>query len=283
MSVVREFHYRLARRTPGWRPGSHRGASLGSGQEFIAHERLYDRPDPRRLDLRASLANIDRQWLVRSTRQRASINVHVIVDVSASMSFGPHGGKLAVAAEFLQALGNSAFRAGDTLSMLAFDSRLRVDLYVPPLRGRGIGERMARQVLESRGAAGDGSALREASMLMRRAGLVFLLSDFHWPLQGLRHALDPLVHSLVVPLVLWSSAELQPPAADGFAPLRDVESGRRRALWIRPQLRSDWHASVLTRREQLARIFQARGIRPFYVIDQFSSAALSRYFFELAG
>jgi hypothetical protein len=281
--VAREFHYRLARRTPGWRPGSHRGASLGSGQEFIAHERLYDRPDPRRLDLRASLANIERQWLVRSTRQRASINVQVIVDVSASMSFGPNGGKLAMAADFLEALGNSAFRAGDTLSMLAFDSRLRTDLYVAPLRGRGMGEMMARQVLESRGAAGDGSALQDTSVLMSRAGLVFLLSDFHWPLQGLRRALDPLVHSLVVPLVLWSSAELQPPAEDGFAPLRDVESGRRRALWIRPQLRSEWRASVVARREQLAATFQPRGIRPFYVIDRFNSAALSRYFFELAG
>ena len=281
--MAREFHYRLARRTPGWRPGSHHGASLGSGQEFIAHERLYDRPDPRRLDLRASLANIERQWLVRSTRQRASINVHVIVDVSASMSFGPNGGKLAIAAEFLEALGNSAFRAGDTLSMLAFDSRLRTDLYVPPLRGRGTGEMMARRVLDSRGAAGDGSALREATMLMRRAALLFLLSDFHWSLQGLRRALDPLVHALVVPLVLWSSAELQPPAEDGFAPLRDVETGRRRTLWVRPQLRSDWHASVCARREELARIFQPCGMRPLYVIDQFSSASVSRYFFELAG
>ena len=49
-----EFHYRLPRRGRGWRQGSHAGSSLGLGQEFVSHRRLYDWPDPRRLDLRAS-------------------------------------------------------------------------------------------------------------------------------------------------------------------------------------------------------------------------------------
>ena len=46
MSEHREFHYRLPQRIGGWRPGSHRGSSLGAGQEFVSHMRLYDRPDP---------------------------------------------------------------------------------------------------------------------------------------------------------------------------------------------------------------------------------------------
>ncbi|MDF3837537.1 MxaS protein, partial [Cupriavidus basilensis] len=58
MSGLHEFHYRLPARAGGFRPGSHLGTSLGPGQEFAAHMRLLDNPDPRRLDLRASVRNL---------------------------------------------------------------------------------------------------------------------------------------------------------------------------------------------------------------------------------
>ena len=55
MGAPQEFHYRLPYRVGGWRPGAHPGTRLGAGQEFVSYMSLYDRPDPRRLDLRASL------------------------------------------------------------------------------------------------------------------------------------------------------------------------------------------------------------------------------------
>ena len=89
MDAPEEFHYRLPGRISGQRPGSHRGSSVGAGQEFVTHLSLYDRPDPRRLDLRASLRTLrDDDWLVRVNRQRAGTAVRAIVDVSASMCFG---------------------------------------------------------------------------------------------------------------------------------------------------------------------------------------------------
>src|SRR5512141_2004802 len=109
MSAVQEFHYRLPYRVGSQRPGSHPGSSLGAGQEFVSHMSLYDRPDPRRLDLRASLRSLGGDWLVRVNRQRAGVPVHVIADVSASMSFGSRRTKLDVAADFVEALGQSAF------------------------------------------------------------------------------------------------------------------------------------------------------------------------------
>ncbi|HEY5754488.1 MAG TPA: hypothetical protein VIU34_01635, partial [Steroidobacter sp.] len=128
MSTSREFHYRLPRRSGGWRPGSHPGSSLGAGQEFVSHVSLYDRPDPRRLDLRASLREVRGDWLVRVNRQRVSVPVHVVADVSTSMSFGAPQSKLQVLADFVTALGHSAFRVGDALGMLAFDAHERTDL-----------------------------------------------------------------------------------------------------------------------------------------------------------
>src|SRR5689334_19156363 len=121
MAAPQEFRYRLPHRAGGQRPGSHPGSSLGAGMEFVAHMKLYDRPDPRRLDLRASLSNIGGDWLVRVHRQRAAISVQVLVDVSSSMRFGSPAAKLDVVADFVEALGPSAFRLGDSVGMLAFD------------------------------------------------------------------------------------------------------------------------------------------------------------------
>lgn len=283
MSEHREFHYRLPRRIGGWRPGSHRGSSLGAGQEFVSHMRLYDRPDPRRLDLRASLRNIQQEWLVRVNRQQASTPVNAVVDVSASMGFGSRRSKLDIAAEFVEALGQSSFRVGDALGMLAFDSRERTDLFVPAMVSRGIGETMAKLLRNTSGGAGNATGLADAIQhLAGRQGLVFLVSDFHWPLAGLSDALDALVHSFVVPVVIWVTAEIQPPAHDGLAQLRDMESGAQRTLWMRPRIRERWVESAAARRTELDQQFASRGIRPFYVTGQFDSEAMSQYFFEVA-
>ena len=102
----------LPYRVGGWRPGAHPGTRLGAGQEFVSHMSLYARPDPRRLDLRASLRDLSNDWLVRVHRQRASVPVHAIVDVSASMAFGARKTKLQVAADFVEALGQSAVAGG---------------------------------------------------------------------------------------------------------------------------------------------------------------------------
>jgi hypothetical protein len=283
MSEHREFQYRLPQRMGGWRPGSHRGSSLGAGQEFVSHMRLYDRPDPRRLDLRASLRNIQQEWWVRVHRQQASIPVHAVVDVTASMSFGSPRSKLAVAAEFVEALGQSTFRVGDALGMVAFDSRERADLFVPARVNRGMGATLATLLRSSRGAAGDAAGLVKAIQpLAGRRGLVFLVSDFHWPLDDLRAALDLLVQSFVVPVVVWDAAEMQPPAHNGLAQVRDMESGAQRTMWMRPRMRKQWLESAAARRVQLHQLFAARAMRPFYVTGQFDGEAMSQYFFEVA-
>lgn len=245
--------------------------------------RLYDRPDPRRLDLRASLRSIQQEWLVRVNRQQASIPVHAVVDVSASMGFGSKRTKLEVAAEFIEALGRSAFKVGDALGMLAFDSQERTDLYVPAMVGRGMGDTMAVMLRSTGGTAGDARGLEAAiEQLAGRRGLVFLVSDFHWPLAGMHAALDSLVQSFVVPIVIWDAAEIEPPRQDGLAQLRDVESGTQRSLWLRPRLRTRWRASAMARRAELDRIFASRAMRPFYVTGEFDSEAMSQYFFEVA-
>ena len=283
MSTLQEFHYRLPGRASGWRPGSHRSHSLGGGQEFVTHARLFDHADPRRLDLRASLRSIDGEWLVRAMRQRAALAVHAIVDVSASMGFGAPRTKLDYAADFVEALGTSAFRIGDAAGMFAFDGTEREDLFFPAVRSRGIGVEMAAALRRGAGGAGSIDALlRVCGHLAGRGGLVFLLSDFHWPLARLGDVLDTLAPAYVVPILTWDAAEMQPPAADGIAPLRDAETGMQRTVWMRPALRARWRDAIAQRRAELDRIFTSRGLRPFLGSGRFDPDALSQYFLEVS-
>jgi hypothetical protein len=296
MDTPKEFHYRLPSRVGGQRPGSHSGSSIGAGQEFLTHMSLYDRPDPRRLDLRASLRSLNEDWRVRVNRQRAGIAVRALVDVSASMSFGGQQPKLHVAADFIEALALSAFRIGDAAGMMAFDEAERPDLFVPARVSRGMGTIMAaalrgageandraagrsRALARSKGSTIDG--LQEAaSHLTAQQGLVFLVSDFHWPLERLDVVLDSLAHASVVPIVVWDRAETEPPTRNALASLRDAESGVRRTLWLRPRLRQDWRRAVARRRAEIDDFFATHAIRPFYMEGAFDADSLSRYFFE---
>lgn len=286
MTSLHEFYYRLPARAGGFRPGSHLGTSLGHGQEFAAHMRLLDNPDPRRLDLRASLRNLRREWLVRVHRQRVSVPVHAVVDVSASMRFGARASKLHVAADFLEGLGHSAFRAGDPVGMLAFDAVERTDLFVPARHSRGAGYAMSAMLREfaSAGAsarAGGAEGLSQAARrLADRQGLIFLVSDFHWALEVLDGILDMLAQAYVVPMITWDPAEAEPPPGNALLAVRDAESGRQRTLWVRKTLRAQWRDAVAARRARLDALFLARGLRPIHLHGAFEAEAVSRYFLE---
>jgi len=280
MEDVQEFRYRAPQRVPGWRTGSHAGTAPGSGLAFATHLRLQDHPDPRRLDLRASIASLRSEWLVRVNRQQAAMTVRLLVDVSASMRFGTPS-KLEVAAGFVRALGQSAFRVGDAVGMAAFDRAERPDLRVSAWRHRGMGEMLASLLLQSESGAGGSEGLREAAALLAgRSGIVFLVSDFQWPLAGLGDVLDMLAPAHVVPLVVWDDAEVEPPEGDGLAVLRDAESGRSRTLWLRPALRTRWRETVREQRRALDCLFGARGLRPFYLQGAFDAQALTNHLCE---
>lgn len=281
MSALAEFSYRLGRRGRGWQSGSHAGTTLGVGQEFVSHMPLHDWPDPRRVDLKASIRSLSDEWLVRVSRQRVGVSVYALVDVSASMKFGASRSKLDVAADFVESLGHSAFHAGDKLGMLGFDAKAREDLFLPAMSTRGAGELMSTMLRAARVAPGGIEGLEDAiPHLAARPSLVFLVSDFHWSLERLGHALDLLTPALVVPIVIWDQAEVEPPARSALAFLSDVETNVRRTVWLRASYRQRWRDAVLQRRYELNQLFATHGTRPFFVTGQFDAEAMSKYFLE---
>ncbi len=288
--AVTEFHYRIPGSVGGLRPGAHAGRSLGTGMAFAAHRRLFDHPDPRRLDLRASLREPSGDWLVRIQRQRAAVPVHAVVDVSASMRWGSQRPKLHGVADFIEALGHSAFRSGDALGLLAWDLAPRDDLQVIARHNRGAGlvmadalRRVCTEPIGTHAHAGEQGAQAMATQLGRlagREGLVFVVSDFHGPLDRLGPALARLAPACVVPIVVWDPAETEPPAAGALLATSDAETGARRTLWLREGLRRQWRTAVADRRETLRALFAAQGLAPFHLQGHFDAEALTRHFLE---
>ena len=232
-----EFHYRARFATASLHPGAHRSRAAGAGLDFAASVPLARARDPRRLDLRAALRDPFGGWWAHEYRQRSSVPVLLIADVSASMR-----PRRSVVEAFAGALARSAQRRGDAFGLIGFASAVQAALLALPSRSRAS----AGQVLAALQAAPfDGrnaQAIEHAAELAPRASaLGFVLSDFQFAPALLERALARLARHDVVPVWVHHAA----PAADasGLLELRNAETGAWRSLWMRPALARRWAAA----------------------------------------
>lgn len=276
MSLV-EVRYRLSAPAGGWFPGAHRSTHGDTGFEFRGHAPLTDAPDARRLDLHASLRDPFGQWQVRLASERKAITVAVVADRSASMGFEGPVRKADVLADLVESLAWSAWRSGDRFGYVGAGDT--VEHTLPPSRQRGAGLALAAALRTQVPAGRSARGLRDAHRhLPARRGLVFLVSDFHWPLDEVRTVLRTLALHDVVPVVLWQPAEFTLGAGHGLAPALEPESGARHWIWWRPALRERWQAAAAARREALLALMQAERLAPVFVEAAFDADALTRHF-----
>ena len=278
-ATLREIHYRVGAPVLGHFPGHHRSTRGTGGFEFRGHASLLDAPDPRRLDLHASLRDPFGDWRVRIYSQRKSVPVTVVADLSASIGFAGRHAKLAVLADFVESLAWSAWRTGDSFGFIGCDSALRADLRQPQTRARGAGGEIARRLRALHPEGRDARGLLDAPRhLSRQRALLFLVSDFHLPLELVAAVLDGLSVHEVVPTVLWDPLEFGLSAARGLAQVIDPESGRQRLVWWRPALRARWEAAHAQRREALLQLFRARRLKPLFIEGGYDADAVTRHF-----
>ncbi|WP_085315733.1 DUF58 domain-containing protein [Derxia lacustris] len=255
-----EFDYRIRWRSAEVLPGAHRGLRDGAGSEFGGHVGLLGAPDPRRLDLRASIANPGGGWLFRRMRQHSGIGVMLLLDVSASMAAG--GARMATLAWLARLIGHSARRGGDSFGAIAADARLRDALHLPPTRAPGaVAEFAARLDAFVPDGHGHAGLVEAADSLAGRRRLVFVASDFCWPLADVDRLLQALAPHQVQPLLLTAGSGL-PAGPDGLIEVDDAEGGAGRALWLRPAQRARWQTALADWRRGLAERFAAHGIAP---------------------
>jgi len=275
-----EFVYRVPWRTGSVYPGAHPGKQAGTGLLFRWHVPLIQYPDPRRIDLRASLLDPFQTCQVRVQEQRASIPVFVIVDLSASMGYEGQQHKLKTVADFLLSLANSAHRTGDAVGLAAFAEGIRPVLYQPLSRQTQVLRDLAAQLARLKPKGSNARGLAKANQFLpAQRSLVFFLSDYHLPIAFLKQVLSSLSRHDVVPVVLWDKEE-EVPQQSGLACLQDLETGQERLLWLRPELRQRMRSSYAERRQRLAQLFRQSGREPLFLKEGFQADAVSRYFLE---
>lgn len=277
-----EFSYRYPRNVFGNIPGAHRGTSLGAGDRFAGFADLFDYPDPRRLDLRASLRNNlsggEDRWLVRRYQQRSPITLWMMADLSRSMAISNVNHQHL--ANLTHLIAHSAIGLGDRFALAGFDSDLRRDVSIMPTRQRSIpliAADMIRDAIPARSAGIDG-LIHATNMITSSHAMVFLASDFCCDIDLIDRALRQLSRYTIIPIVWQHDDVSHLPSHAGWTEMRDSETGERRSVWMRPSIKNRWQNTMTTHFEQLTACFMKHRVRPLFTAGAVMGEQLTHYF-----
>ncbi len=277
------LHYRVRWKPVGTHPGASGGVQAGSGDQLRALVQLRDHPDPRRLDLRASLRDpLERLW-VRDFHLNTALKLVVLMDMSASMGYVGRVDRMAVARDIAAHLALAAWKSGDAFGLYGANETPRRDAMLPPRVNRGAWLWVQKQLAQVKphGASAAGM-LKLVSQLPRKRALVCIVSDFRWPEGELERLLKNLAHHDVAPIVLQDPAEVDALPERGIAILRDAETGADRFVWMRPGLTRAVADARQRHLDAITRACRAAGRKPFLVRGEFDPLALTCHFLERA-
>ena len=223
---IRSMELRARIVVEGFFKGIHRSPYHGFSVEFSEYRPYTPGDDPRYLDWRV-LARSDRYY-IKKFEDETNLRCHLLLDQSRSMDYGSLGHTKARYASTLAAtLAYFLQTQGDAVGLAAFDERIEEFL---PARNRPGHRRRLMHALDrpARGTATDLAApIRRVAEMLKRRGLIVLISDLLAPIDTLRTHLAYLRavgHEVVIFQVL-DPAELSFDF-DQPALFRDAETGR---------------------------------------------------------
>jgi uncharacterized protein (DUF58 family) len=222
---IRNLELRARVVVEGFWNGLHRSPYHGFSVEFSEYRQFSPDDDPRYLDWRV-YARSDR-FFIKKFEDETNLRCHVLADRSRSMSYGSLGySKADYAATLAATLAYFLYLQGDAVGVLTFDEQLRDFL---PARHRPGHLRHLMLALEkpvSGAGTNVASALKQVAELVRKRGLIVLISDFLVPLAEVEPHLTALAacgHEVVV-FQVFDPAELTFDFKDPSM-FEDIESG----------------------------------------------------------
>ncbi len=162
----------------GLRTGEHRSPFHGFSAEFSQYRPYRPGDDLKYLDWKV-LARTDRLY-TRQFRETTNLSAMLVVDTSASMAYPADGvSKFLYARMIAAALAYLLVQQGDAVGLMTMVDGAFV--YVPPRGGRMHLRRMLARLstLKPSGAWAPGVVISRAAELLRRRGVMLMLSDFY--------------------------------------------------------------------------------------------------------
>ncbi|HAH31038.1 MAG TPA: DUF58 domain-containing protein [Elusimicrobia bacterium] len=202
LKKVRQIEIKTGRLVSETFAGEYQSVFKGRGMEFAEVREYVPGDDIRSIDWNVT-ARSSKPFVKRYIEER-ELTLLIICDISASQTFGSSDrAKNEAAAELAAMFAFSAMKNNDKTGLLLFTDR--AELYIPPRKGKNHILRIIRELV-AYAPANKGTdiakALSMVNKIMKRKGIVFLLSDFHAPdfsrelrLTAQRHDLIPVVLS----------------------------------------------------------------------------------------
>lgn len=214
----------------GLRTGEHRSPFHGFSAEFSQYRPYRPGDDLKYLDWKV-LARTDRLY-TRQFRETTNLAAMIVLDASASMAYPADGvSKFAYARILAAALAYLLVQQGDAVGLMTtVDDRL---VYLPPRGGKIHLRRVLAELskLTPAGAWSPSSVVARAAELLRRRGVILMLSDFYddegATLMELKRA-SRRGHEAAI-LQVMSKAEIEFPYAGGVE-FEDLEFAHRRVV-----------------------------------------------------
>ncbi len=241
LAKLEQLHLLAKRLFRGEHRAERRSRQVGSSLEF-ADYRNYSWGDELRTIDWSVYARLDR-LIVKLFEQERDLDVHFLIDASASMHWAPT--KLDQARRIAAALGYVALANLDRVNVCWFGESLGEDTGL--MRGKPQFHTLLEYLRNAPAAAEKTSllaSLRAFAQRLKRSGLVFVLSDFLDP-AGYEEALNLLRHHhFEVHLVqVLDPAELSPGEL-GDLRLTECETGESCEITVSESLVSNYRKAI---------------------------------------
>ncbi len=234
----------------GFLTGLHRSPHLGFSIDFAEHRPYMPGDDIRRIDWRL-FARTDRHY-IKLFEADTNANFAVLLDVSASMNYGSHTlTKLDYARYLAACLSFFSNQQRDRVGLVTFDHEI-VE-YVPPSMKHFDTVLHLLDKAEAGRAGNLSGPLLQITELLRRTGILVIISDFYEDPDAVMEALGPLRargHDVIVFHVM-DPHELEFPfeEASGF---EDLETHEQIPV-IPTKLREEYRRVVAHHLDELQR------------------------------
>ena len=209
----------------GFINGLHHSPYLGLSLDFAEHRQYMPGDDIRRIDWRL-YARTDR-YFVKQFEADTNSNFMVLLDVSRSMRYAGRGiPKIDYARYLAASLAYFSSRQRDRVGLVTFDSDI---VEYVPASAKHLDVLLHTLQRAAPGAQGNlGKPLNKVVGLLKRRGLVVVISDLYEDPQAVLDAVKPLRYqgNDVIVFHLLDATELEFPF-DEAASFEDMESGER--------------------------------------------------------
>ncbi|MBY0494879.1 MAG: DUF58 domain-containing protein [Cyanobacteria bacterium] len=238
LQSLRDLELMTKSTVEGLRQGLHRSPFHGYSAEFSQYRHYRPGDDLKYVDWKA-FARTDRIY-TRQFRETTNVSALFVIDISKSMDFGS---KFVLARTVAAVLGTLVLDQGDAAGVLAVDDRAHL---VPSRSGHHHLRVLLSELasLVPGGSASIAEALRRAAAILKRRGLVVVLSDLYEDEEaiGQIRQLKRMGHDAIVIHTL-ARAEMTLDVG-GAAEFVDLESGGR--LTVQPSAARESYVAAFT-------------------------------------